>query len=350
MLEDRIQYHRSNRHKMYFILICIAAVVAGFFLSISVGFYNLSFADCYRVFIDHLTGNVTDPRSDNIIFNIRIPIAVFAVIAGAALAVGGAVMQSILHNPLADPYTMGISSGASLGASLAIIAGITVGTGLSHNTTIVVMAFMFSLIPMAVILVFSVRRKTTPTMIILIGIAVMYMFSAVTSLLMVTASEESLAEIYQWRVGSLATIEWDSIPIPLAVTAVSIVILMSQYRKINVLMTGPTIAHTLGVAPKRTILFLMLVVSLMTSAVVCFCGTIGFIGLVGPHIARKFVGSDSKFLLPASAVFGAMFLLIANTIASRVGTYGLPVGVVSAIIGCPLFIFILINMRKNSWR
>jgi ABC-type Fe3+-siderophore transport system permease subunit len=195
---------------------------------------------------------------------------------------------------------------------------------------------------------FSIKRKVTATKVILIGIAMMYIFSAVVQLIMITSSEETLAEIYSWRVGTLALTTWETIPIPLAISTVCGIILMYHHRRINVMMAGANSAHSMGVDPSRTLLIETAIVSLMTAAVVSFTGTIGFVGLVGPHIARLFVGSETKYLIPASAVFGGLFLLLANCVARVSGEYGLPVGVISAIIGCPLFIFILIKMRRKS--
>lgn len=343
------EYYQKQHRNILFIILCIAVTAIVFIISISVGFYNIGFIDCFEAILNHITGNIMDQRLDDVIWNTRLPIAIFAVICGAALSAGGAVMQTILRNPLADPYTMGISSGASLGASLSIILGITLIPGLTSNIALILMAFIFSLIPVAVILIFTTKRKTTPSKIILIGIAVMYMFSAITSLLMVTASEESLAEVYTWNIGSLATITWSSIPIPLIATVLGLSFLLINNRTVNTLIAGRNCAQTLGVNPKKMTLVLMVVISLMTASVVCYSGTIGFIGLVGPHIARIFVGSQSRYLIPASAAFGALFLLCANTIARVAGDFGLPVGVVCAIIGGPLFIIILVKMRKRAW-
>ena len=330
-----------------FVGIFCAVIAVALLLSLSIGIYDLSFADCYRILAEHIAGNISDPYEDDIVVNTRLPIAVFAVIVGAVLSVGGAVMQSLLRNPLADPYTMGVSSGALLGASLAII-GSSFFPMMGERWATIIMAFLFSLIPVSVILMFSLGRKITPTKIILIGIAMMYIFQAVVSLIMITASEDTLSEIYSWRVGTLSLTTWDTIPIPLAISAACMAVLFYHNRRINVMMSGTNSAHSMGVDPKKTILTEITIVSLMTAAVVSFTGTIGFVGLVGPHIARLFVGSETKYLLPASAVFGGCFLLIANCIARVSGTYGLPVGVISAIIGCPLFIIILIKMRRKS--
>ncbi len=341
-------YKRAVQKKWLFIILCAMATLVALVFSLSIGLYDISFADCYRVLIEHLTGNITNPYEDDIVINTRLPISVFAVIVGAVLALGGAVMQSMLRNPLADPYTMGVSSGALLGASLAIILGESIMPFFSDKWVTIVMAFLFSLIPVTVILMVSTKRKVTATKVILIGIAMMYIFSAIVQLIMITSSEETLAEIYSWRVGTLTLTEWDTIPIPLAISLVCGIIIMYHYRRINVMMAGAHSAHSMGVDPNRTLLVETTLVSLMTAAVVSFTGTIGFVGLVGPHIARLFVGSESKHLLPASAVFGGLFLLLANCIARVSGEYGLPVGVVSAVIGCPLFIFILVKMRRKS--
>ena len=344
-------YKKFVRKKWMFIILCSVLTVIALILSLSIGLFDISFEECYKVLIDHLTGNITDKYADDIIFDTRLPISLFAVIVGAVLALGGAVMQSMLRNPLADPYTMGVSSGALLGASLAIILGESVSSFFGSEWSKIIMAFLFSLIPVSVILLFSIKRKVTPTKVILIGIAMMYIFSAVVQLIMITSSEETLAEIYSWRVGTLTLTEWSTIPIPLAISLVCGAILLYHNRRINVMMAGPNSAHSMGVDPNRTLLVETALVSLMTAAVVSFTGTIGFVGLVGPHIARLFVGSETKHLLPASAAFGGLFLLLANCVARVSGEYGLPVGVISAIIGCPLFIFILVKMRrKSAWR
>ncbi len=344
-------YYRASRRKWLFIIICAALIVVAVILSLSIGLYDISFFDSYRILIEHIMGNITDPYADDIVINTRLPISLFAVIVGAVLALGGAVMQSMLRNPLADPYTMGVSSGALLGASIAIVLGSSIMPIFSNQWVQIMMAFGFSLIPVAVILLFSFKRRVTPTKIILIGIAMMYIFSAIVQLLMITASEDTLAEIYSWRVGTLALTEWQTIPIPLTISLVCGSIILYLHSRINVMMAGTNSAHSMGVDPRKTILLEITLVSLMTAAVVCFTGTIGFVGLVAPHIARLFVGSDTKHLLPASAVFGGLFLLLANCIARVSGEYGLPVGVISAIIGCPLFIIILIRMRrKSAWR
>ncbi len=346
----KADYYRALRKKRLFISVCVILIVIAFGISLTVGFYDIGFVETYKVIIDHLTGNIADVSDDNIIWGTRLPISLFAILCGGVLAAGGAVMQSVLRNPLADPYTMGISSGASLGAALSIILGLSLVPGLSESVSLTVMAFVFALIPVAIILVMSRKHRVTPTKLVLIGVAVMYMFSAITSLLMVTASDETLSEVYSWMVGSLSGVKWSSLPIPLVVSVVCLVLIYTQYRSINVSMSGNRCTRSMGVDPKKLTLRMMVLISLMTAAVVSYTGSIGFVGLVAPHIARIFVGSESKYLIPSSIAFGALFLLLANSIAKVTSDFGLPVGVISALIGCPIFVLVLLRMRKNAWK
>ena len=343
------EYQHAIGRKRIFIIICTILTILAFGLTLTIGFFEISMWDTFVVIFDHLTNNIVNEQADYIIWETRLPEAIMAVTVGASLAAGGAVMQTMLRNPLADPYTMGISSGAALGASIAIIFGFSLLPGLVGGASIVVNAFIFALIPILIILAISRNRSVTPTRMILAGIAVMFVFSAFTSLLMVTASAESLAEVYAWRVGTLSRSGWDALPIVVPITLLGIAFLMSQYKKYNVMTTGQNSATSLGVNTKNVMLIGMVVIAIMTASVVSFTGTIGFIGLVGPLIARIFVGSESKYLIPASAMFGALFLLCADSIAKVAGSLGLPVGVICALVGWPLFVIILIKMKSKAW-
>ncbi len=314
-----------------------------------VGFYKISFGQIFEVIGNCLTGGEVSRQDRVIIWDGRVPEALVAIIAGAGLAAGGAVMQTVLRNPLADSYTMGISSGAFFGVTLAAIAGVTLVSGAASDVALVINAFVFSLIPVAIILTISRRRAMTPTRIILVGIAVMYVFTAFSTLLMMVADEETLADVYTWRVGTVIGVGWTNMAIMLLVVALGLAYLMYNHRRFNLMMAGDVCARTMGIDPKRTTLAAMTVISMMTAAIVAFTGTLGFVGLVGPHIARIFVGSESKHLIPASAAFGALFLLAADCVSRVSGDYGLPVGVVSALVGGPLFIIILVKMRSKEW-
>ncbi|AGI48161.1 ABC-type Fe3+-siderophore transport system, permease component [Thermoplasmatales archaeon BRNA1] len=288
-------------------------------------------------------------RDDYYIWDIRTPRAIGAIVTGAALALAGAVMQNDFKNPLAEPYTMGISSGAFLGACLSIISGFSILPFISGPLVTMANAFVFSLIPTAVIVVISKFKKMTPAAMILTGIAVMFLFSSISQVLMVTAPSESLADAYSWRVGSLNRVSWDVLPVMVSATVVLGVSLYFFVNKLNVMYAGDKSALTLGEDANRIRIATLIILSFMTASVVSFTGTIGFIGLVGPHIARIFVGSNNRYFLPASAAFGAAFILLADTVAKVSGSSGLPVGVISAMVGGPLFIWILIRQRKSAW-
>jgi len=333
---------------LIFFLLCIIGSVFLFVYSLGVGHFDCGILEAFDIIGKSLRGEELARQTKHIIWYGRTPSGLMAIAAGAILAAGGGVMQTLLRNPLADPYSMGISSGALFGVSIAVIMGISIYDS-SQSYAVILNAFVFALVPMAIILMASRRGDMTPSKIILTGIAVMFVFSAFSTTLMLTTDSETLATVYSWRVGTLDGISWASLGIVSVVGVIGISFLLTQARKYNVMTAGDNSAKSMGVDPKRTTLVGMTVISLMTATVVCFTGTIGFVGLVGPHIARLFVGSESKFLIPAAAGFGGIFLLASSCVARVSGPLGLPVGVISAMVGCPLFIIILVKMRSNVW-
>lgn len=341
-------YLHSVRRKIFFFVILFGISLASILLTLGFGVYHISVLESIETFFQHITGNITNIKDDHYIWNVRLPRALGALFVGVGLSVGGVIMQNNMRNPLAEPYTMGISSGAFLGAILSMICGISLFSFLSGEAATIANAFLFSLIPTAIIVIVSIFKKLTSTTMILLGIAIMFIFSSICQFIMVTAPSETLSDAYNWRVGTLAKITWDNLPImALFVTVISI-ILFSLYRKFDVMYAGDRTAQTLGIDPNRLRIISLILVSFMTAAIVSFTGTIGFIGLVGPHIARIFVGSSNKYLIPSAAVFGAVFIIMADTIAKVSGVNGLPVGVISAMIGGPLFIYILIKQNKSA--
>jgi len=341
-------YKGKNRKKVLFIVAFVLLAAASFFITLGFGVYHITLIESWETLFNHLTGNITDLDDDYYIFDVRVPRAIGGICAGASLAVAGVVMQNIFKNPLADPYTMGISSGAFLGAVLYIICGISFIpiSGLSGG---VGNAFLFSLIPTAILLLISIFKKMTPTAMILTGIAIMFVFSSICQILMVTSSAESMASAYEWRVGSLSRMKWEYVAPMIISTVVLSLTIWFLSKKFNVMYAGDNAMQSLGEKPLLVRIGTLVLASLLTAGVVAFTGTIGFIGLVGPHVARIFVGSNNKYLIPASAAFGAAFLLIADTIAKVSGINGLPVGVICSMIGGPLFIVILVRQRKSAW-
>ncbi|MDR2846020.1 MAG: iron ABC transporter permease [Candidatus Methanoplasma sp.] len=347
------EYRKYKRRGIIVTACIVAATFLVIMISISISQYPVGFTEAYKIMVGHINGadpqTYADRLKDHIIWDMNLPRAIGGVMAGAILAIGGAVMQNMIKNPLADPYTTGISSGALFGITVYIVAGVSVIPFASEGISQIANAFVFALIPAFVILFLSAFRKTSPTMMVLIGIGVMYMFSASTSLLKFMADPNDLAEIYTWSIGSIGKITWDNIPVLFVSMVFILASMLIMSKSINVLSSGDNASLSLGINPTRLRMVCLIIISITTATAVCFTGTIGFVGLVAPHIARMFVGSNIRALVPCSAAIGAFMLIAADCIARNAGTTGLPVGVITALIGSPLFLYFLVRQKKNSW-
>ena len=354
-VEDReidAGYRRFTFRKYAAIIVCIVATVIAAGLAITYGPYDISFLEVYQIIWDHIMHGVPedplDYMRDHVVCNIRMPRVVVAIIAGFGLAVAGAVMQSTLKNPMADSYTTGVSSGAAFGATLSIVAGFTL---FSSQFGMLVNAFVFSLAPTAVIILVSKLRNVSSTSMILAGLAVMYIFNACTTVLKLWAEPDALASLYRWQVGSLNNMIWGNVPVMLAVTTIGSIAVLLLSNKINILSSGDESAKSLGVNAQNLRVICLAIVSLITASIVSFTGTIGFVGLVAPHIVRLFIGSDNRFLIPASGAFGALLLLVSDFIGRTViAPAVLEVGVITAFIGGPMFLYLIIRQKREVWR
>lgn len=351
--EFRAAYSKYLSRKRLFILACVAVTVLAVLVEIGTGKYEISFSRSISLFIDHILGTApADAQTafdDSVVWD-RIPSAIGGIGIGAMLGACGCAMQSSMKNPLADPYLTGISSGASLGVTVAGVLGITLITGAAYDTLVAVNAFVFALIPAAVMIFFTLFRKDMSTSgVLLIGIAVMFLFNALTTLLKYYAPDSTLADLYYWNVGSINPIGWDNYLLVIIAAIACITVLQLFSKKLNVLTLNDANVQTLGVDPRRVRTWLLALVSLFTALAVCFTGTIGFIGLVAPHICRMFLGSDNRYLLPASAMAGAMILLVSDCVAKNLTTGGLPSGVITALIGGPVFMLLLYRQRRSDW-
>ncbi len=345
-------YKASVKIRLAVIGMLIALVLILCMLELSVGVNYFKMTDVFRLIWQHLQGMEYEPGTpdwwgDLILWNIRLPKVLVAIIAGMALAIGGAVMQSVVKNPLADPYTTGISSGAVFGVCLGLILGLTVGgTG---QFGLILNAFLFSLIPAAVMIMVSRISSSSPVTIILVGTAVSSIFGSFSTLIMSIADESSLKETFVWEVGSLAGAGWSWIPLMFTITLIGSVFLYFTSSKLNLLMTGDNEAKALGLNVDNYRMLCLILLSFMTASVVSYIGIIGFLGLVTPHIIRMFIGSDTRYVIPASAVLGAAILLAADFISTNIGINDLPVGVVMSFIGGPMFLLLVIRNRREVW-
>lgn len=347
-------YRRYTKRKIIFIVICLIISFIAIGSSITVGGRTLSVIDVYETIFKHITGvqfeiGTKEWMDDYIVWNIRLPRAIFAIIAGAGLAVSGAVMQSVMKNPLADPYITGISSGACFGVAVASVMGISVMKG-AFGGGGVFNAFIFSLIPTMAILLLSPRTRSSPATLILAGVALSYMFNAMTTILLSFTDSETLATIYAWQIGTLANITWDCILIPLVITLTGSLIMMLLSKKLNILSMGDDQAKALGLNVENLRMILLILISLIVASVVAYAGIIGFVGLVSPHIVRMLIDADNRFVIPASALFGASFLLLCDMITRLMSDVEvIPVGVIVSFIGAPIFLYMIIRQSKKIW-
>lgn len=287
-----------------------------------------------------------DETSAIIVRSIRLPMTLMAVLVGSALGIAGVAMQTILSNPLASPYTLGFSAAAGFGAALAITTGITLP--LLPWMTIPVAAFIAASAAAALVYGFAHRRGMTADVMVLAGIATLFLFQSMQSMVQYLAAPEVLQAIVFWLFGSLLKANWDNVPITAAIVIFCTALLIPDVWRLTALRLGDARAASLGVEVKRLRVKVFVLVALLTAGSVAFVGTIGFIGLVAPHIARMLVGEDQRFLMPMSALTGACVMTGAS-ILSKVISPGsvIPIGIVTAVIGVPFLFALILGLKGN---
>lgn len=282
-----------------------------------------------------------------IIWNVRLPYSLMAVLVGAALALAGAEMQAILDNPLASPFTLGVSSSAALGASLAIAYPLGIAW-LAPSAQVTVLAFVFACLSVVLLQAMSRLRGAGVESLVLFGIALVFSCNALVSLLQLLATEDVLQQLVFWTLGSLARADWQKLGILALVLALLLPFSLRAAPAMTLLRMGEDRARSFGVDTRRLRFASLLRISLLSATAVAFVGTIGFVGLVGPHIARLLVGEDQRFLLPASALVGALMLSL-SSLASKLILPGVivPVGIVTALVGVPVFVLLVFRRGRK---
>ncbi|MDJ0402180.1 iron chelate uptake ABC transporter family permease subunit [Rhodococcus erythropolis] len=309
-------------------------------VAITLGPAGLSVGEVASIVVGHLGGTAADvtPIRDGIVWDLRLPRTLLAALCGAGLGLCGAIMQSLLRNPLADPFVLGISSGASTGAVLIVILGVGSGViGLSSG------AFIGAVISFALVLLLAHAAGGTPDRVILAGVATTQLFSALTSFIVITSADpEQTRGVMFWLLGSLGGADWLDVALCAAVVAVGLVVCLTHSRALDAFAFGEDAASALGVNVWRVRVTLLLATALMTAVIVSVAGAIGFVGLVLPHAARALVGPSHRRLLPASALIGSIFLVWVDAVArTAIAPQELPAGVVTALVGVPAFAVIL---------
>jgi iron complex transport system permease protein len=341
--------HRRRRASAAILAVaCLAAVI----LSVSVGSVPISPDRVVSVVAGHIIpspilASATEVEA-RIIWDFRLPRALLGLIVGASLAVAGAVLQAVVRNPLADPFVFGVSSGASAAA----VATITLGLGALVAVSVPAAAFVGALATTLLVFALAQRRgRVTPGRLILAGVAMSYLLGSVTSYLVLRASAPGggITQVLSWLSGSLAAATWADLGIPAVVLVVATVALLLVARILNALLIGDETAASLGVDVGRFRLMMFVVTSLLVGVVVAVSGAIGFVGLVVPHAVRMVVGSDHRWVLPVSALAGALLLVVVDIGARLViAPSELPVGLLTAGIGAPFFLWMLRRSSKGE--
>lgn len=342
---EHFDYKKHSYRRIIFILIGLLICAVSFITDVIVGPASLTLRD---VWLAVMQSPAVSKNADVIIWSIRLPTAVMALLVGASLGIAGAGMQTILDNPLSSPYTLGISAGAGFGASLVVVIGLS-SLEFLGEFMVPFGAFVFAgLTSFFIYSINKIKNFSSETM-ILAGIGMMFLFQALQSLMQYMATPEALQNIVFWTMGSLTKANWLSISIVLVALLVMLPLMMRESWRLTALKLGDEKASGLGVNVEHLRVKIFLFISIITAVAVSFVGTIGFIGIVGPHIVRMLVGEDQRYFLPLSAVCGMVILSLAS-IASKMLIPGamFPIGIVTAIIGVPFF-FSLVLTRKGSY-
>ncbi|WP_175412480.1 iron ABC transporter permease [Streptomyces sp. TRM64462] len=324
-------------------LVALAVSIA---LAITIGPADIGVTDVWSVVASHLGGQESGltPIRDGIVWNLRLPRTLLAAVCGAGLALCGAVMQSLLRNPLADPFVLGVSSGASTGAVVVVVLG--AGGGILSVSG---GAFAGAVCSFAAMLLLSHTLGGTTDRVVLSGVAAMQLFSALTSFVVVTSADaETTRGVLFWLLGSLSGAGWADVWLCLGALVLAVAVCLGHARTLDAFAFGQDAAATLGVDVARARLVLLCVTALLTAALVSAAGAIGFVGLVLPHAARALVGPSHGRLLPVAALGGAVFLVWIDTVARTViDPQEVPVGVMTSLVGVPAFVLVLYRTRRS---
>ncbi|EGT0692807.1 iron ABC transporter permease [Clostridium perfringens] len=336
--------------KVFIAVLLILLFISSIILGISFGAVDIPPYDVYRVFLYKVFGikignldEILNSTVFDIIWGVRMPRVLLGAFAGMALAMVGVIMQATIQNPLGDPYILGLSSGASLGATFSILIGFS---GVLSSFGAPLGAFLGALI--ASIFVYFLARiggRITPFKMILAGMVISSICSSLTSLIIFLSKDnEGIRTVNFWMMGSLAGAEWSNIVLPIAISVIPLIYFFTQYRNLNLMVLGDETSITLGLNIEKHRKIYMILSSLITGVIVSVCGTIGFVGIMIPHIVRLIFGTDHKTLLPFSALVGAIFLIWADVIARcAITNMELPIGIITSVIGAPFLLWLMVK-------
>lgn len=343
---------KKRRNTAIVLAMCVAVLALGL-LCLFVGSSHMTVTDA----VNALLGGGNDAQS-RIVWKIRVPRVLAAIIAGAGLSVAGLVMQTTLNNPMASPSTLGVSNAAVFGANLSIIAfaGGFLSTGNNLSSFDVganpyatsVLAFIFAAVSVLLILGLCTLRAFSPNVVVLAGLAVGALWTAATTILQFYATDVGLSAAVVWSFGDLGRATYRTDLIMLAVVAVGVVFFSLMSWKYNALLSGAATAKTMGVNVEGLRFASLLLASMITAVCVSFLGVIGFVGVICPHITKKILGQDHRVTIPVSCLSGSLLLLLADTLSRSLGSgSALPVGAITSLLGAPFFIAIIFGKKEG---
>lgn len=338
-------YARLTARRMLLLLLMAALLFICVSVDIATGPSNFPLLDVWRGLFNRDT---LATAQQVILWEVRMPYAVMAVLVGASLGLAGAEMQTSLNNPLASPFTLGISAAAAVGASLAVVGGYTFLV-FGENMAVPVFAFVGAVGATLLIQLLAARFGATVDTVVLFGIALLFTFEALLWLLQFVADSNALQQIVFWSMGSLSRSTWNKIATVGVVLALCSLWSARYVWQLTALRAGEEQARSFGVHIERLRLITLLRVSLLTATALSFVGTIGFVGLVGPHISRMVLGDDHRYYLPGSALAGALMLSLASILSkSLIPGVVLPIGIITALAGVPVFMALVLRRRSAS--
>ena len=338
-------YARLKRRRVAILALLGLGAILAFLLDLGTGPAAIAPLEALAM----LTGLAdTSPTQQVILWELRLPVALMALLVGGSLALAGAEMQTVLANPLAEPFTLGVSTSAALGAALAIVLGLG-ASWLPGPWLVVANAFVFAIGSLFLLQLLARVSDAGAETLVLFGVAIGFAANAVLWLVQYVASADALQQIVFWSMGSLARADWPSIAVLAGVLAVVTPFSFRAAWSLTALRLGEERATGLGLDTRRLRLWALMRISLLAATSVAFTGVVGFVGLIAPHMARMLVGEEHRFFLPASLMIGAL-ILCAASIASKLVIPGLlvPIGIVTALVGLPGFVWLILRRHRRS--
>lgn len=353
-MKTALEIKKKQKKNIYITVAMLIAVILMSFVCLFVGSSNMSLSDCFSALAQKgPAGNI------RIIWKIRVPRVLAAIIAGAGLSLSGLIMQTTLNNSMASPSTLGVSNAAVFGANLSIIAfaGGFLSTGNNIANFAVganpyatsIMAFIFSTVSILLILSLCRMRSFSPNVVVLAGIAIGAVWTAATTILQFYATDVGISAAVIWNFGDLGRATYRTDIIMLTVVALGLIFFALMSWRYNAILTGEHTASSMGINVGRLRFLSMLFASMITAVCVSFLGTIGFVGIICPHVTKKLLGQDHRVSIPVSALCGSLLLLMADTLSRSMGSgSALPVGAITSLLGAPFFIAIIFSRKEHG--